>query len=127
MTDLANLTQLVDAYIAKRIDRLLADKAAALLKAEENQLKKNLLEIRAASGAKSLGGTLGTLNWHRKNKPIVENWGALYAYIKQYDAFELLQRRIGEKAVEERWEDGIVIPGVTTFPVDDLTIVGKTK
>jgi hypothetical protein len=39
----------------------------------------------------------------------------------------LLQKRIGEKAVEERWEDGISVPGVVTFPVDNLTVVGLEK
>lgn len=126
VTTVAEVSELVDKFILKKAERLQADKKAAALKAEEDAFKKQLIGIALESKARSLGGSVGSVNWHRKQKPTVENWEQLYAYIKQYDAFELLQRRIGEKAVEERWEDGIVIPGVVTFPVDDLTIVGKT-
>lgn len=126
MTTLADITQLVDSYIRKKADRLKADKVAEALKKEENALKEQLFLVRAESGAKSLGGTLGTLNYDRKNKPRVEDWDALYAYILLHGSVELLQKRLSEAAVIERWEDDIIVPGVVTFPVDDFTISGKT-
>ncbi len=124
--ELAASAALVDAYIAKRTERLLADKVAENLKKEETELQKKLIEICIASGTKALGGSKGVVNYARENKPTVMNWEKLYEYIKEHDAFELLQRRLGEGAVAERWEDGIVIPGVGTFPVDKLTISGKS-
>jgi hypothetical protein len=126
MNALIEVTKLVDAYIIKKAERLKADREAGKLKDEENALKKTLLEICVASGAKSLGGSKGTLNHQRKDKPTVSDWPAFYAYMAQHEAWELLQKRLGEAAVQERWEDGIVIPGVTTFPVDDFTISSKT-
>ncbi len=126
MTEIAEITKLVDAYIIKTAERLAADKVAKKLKNEENALKKQLIDIAIASDAKSLGGSRGTLNYDRKNKPTVCDWDALYTYIRQFGAFELLQKRLSEGAVTERWEDKIVVPGVTTFPVDDFTISGKT-
>lgn len=126
VTTVVDTAKLVDSYIVKKAARLIADKKAAELKKEEDDLKKKLVEIAIESKAKSLGGSHGTVNYHRKNKPTVTDWDALYAYIKAHDAWELLQKRIGEKAVEERWEDEIVVPGVGTFPVDELTISGKT-
>lgn len=126
MIDLADVAKLVDAYVTKKAERLKADQAAAALKEEETALKSLLLKIAIDSKAKSLGGTIATLNYHRKNKPKVDNWDKFYAYIKEHDAWDLLQKRAGEKAIEERWEDNIVIPGVVTFPVDDFTVVGRT-
>lgn len=126
VTTLADITQLVDSYIRKKTERLAADKVAERLKKEENAFKEQLFLVRAESGAKSLGGTLGTLNYDRKMKPRVENWDIFYEYIYAHKAFELLQRRLGEAAVHERWEDDITVPGVIAFPVDDFTISGKT-
>lgn len=117
---------LVDAYILKRSERLLADKVAENLKKEETALQKQLIDICIKGGAKALGGTKGVVNYERDNKPTVVDWEKLYTYIRENNAFELLQRRLGEKAVEERWEDDISIPGVGTFPVDKLTISGKS-
>lgn len=125
MSTIEETSRLVDDYIRKRTERLLAAKVAEKLEEEEKALKKQLLQIAIDGKAKSLGGTLGTLNYSRVNKPTVTDWEALYAYIKEFGAFELLQKRIGEKAVEERWEDDIVVPGVGTFPVDNFTISGK--
>jgi hypothetical protein len=124
MNNVSDVAQLVDAYIATRTQRLAADKIAAKYKEEESALKKRLIEIAIAAKTKSLGGSVGTVNYDRSNKPTVTDWPKLYEYIKAHDAFDLLQKRLGEGAVEERWEDGIVIPGVSTFPVDNLTISG---
>jgi O-methyltransferase involved in polyketide biosynthesis len=126
MNEIAASAELVDAYITKRSERLLADKVAEKLKKEETDLQKKLIEICIAAKAKALGGSKGVVNYARENKPTVISWEKLYEYIKEHDAFELLQRRLGEGAVVERWEDGIVIPGVATFPVDKLTISGKS-
>lgn len=130
MTEVANQiaasAALVDAYILKRTERLLADKVAENLKKEETALQKQLIDICIKAGTKALGGTKGIANYERKHKPNVTNWDQLYQYIKEHDAFELLQKRLGEAAVAERWEDNIVIPGVSTWPVDVITISGKS-
>lgn len=118
---------LVDQYIRKRAERLKSAQETERLDAEEKALKKQLIEIAIAGKAKTLGGSVGAVNYSRTDKPKVEDWDKFYAYIAQFGAWELLQKRIGEKAVEERWEDGIAIPGVVTFPVDNLTIVGAKK
>ncbi len=129
MTEIANQiaasAALVDQYIAKRTERLLADKVAKKLAEEESVLKKALIDICLKAGAKALGGTKGVVNYERDNKPTVVDWDKLYEYITEHGAFELLQRRLGETAVTERWEDGVTVPGVSTFPVDKLTISGK--
>lgn len=125
MNEVASVSSLVDQYISKRTERLLADKAAKKLAEEEGALKAQLIKICIDSKTKALGGSKGVVNYERKQKPTVTNWEALYQYITENNAFELLQRRLGESAVIERWEDEIVIPGVGTWPVDNLTISGK--
>lgn len=119
--------ELVDRYIKTKVQRLKAQAEVTKLEEQEKNLKKLLIEIAISAKVQSLGGSIGTVNYKRHMKPKVEDWEKLYEYIMKHGAFELIQRRIGEKAVEERWEDGIVIPGVVKFPIDDLTISGKTK
>lgn len=125
MNEVANASALVDAYILKRAERLTADKVAEKLKKEETELQKALIDICIKGGAKALGGSKGVVNYERTNKPTVTDWEKLYQYIREHNAFELLQRRLGEGAVTERWDDDITIPGVGTWPVDKLTISGK--
>lgn len=129
MMDLAQVAQLVDKYIQKQTERLSLAKKVAKLEEEEQALKKILVDLCITSKARSLGGSIGQVNYHRENKPTVApdgGWEKLYAYIREHNAFELLQKRLGEKAVQERWEDEIIVPGVITFPVDKLTIAGRS-
>lgn len=45
----------------------------------------------------------------------VEDWDKFYAYIARTKAWELLQRRPGEKAIAERWDNGKEVPGIVPF------------
>ena len=33
----------------------------------------------------------------------------------------ILQRRIGERAVKDRWDDGVKIPGIVSYPIDEIS------
>lgn len=57
-----------------------------------------------------------------KVKPRVTDWAALFNYVKRTGAFELLQRRLSEGPVQERWEGGKQVPGVETFNVVTLSL-----
>ncbi len=125
MSSVADTSSLVDAYIRKREERLKADKIATDLRSEENKLKNQLVAIAIAAKAKALGGSIGLVNYERKLRPTVANWDALYKYIWEKRAFDLLHKAITASAVQERWDDKIEVPGVTTFPIDELTIAGR--
>ncbi len=127
LSTVSETSQIVDAYIRKREERLLADRVADKLKEEENELKKRLVTIAIDGKAKTLGGSLGAVNYKREEKPVVTDWPALHDYIWERRAFDLLHKALTTAAVLERWEDGIRIPGVGTWPVDNLTISGKNK
>jgi len=47
--------------------------------------------------------------------PKVGNWDSFYEYIKEHDAFHLLQRRTSNPACRETMEAGEEIPGITIF------------
>jgi len=119
---LQELTWLTDFFNEKRTARLALDKEVAKLATDESQAKDLLIQQMLSQGVGSLGSssirvTLGA----PEQQPSVKDWNKLYEYIKDNDAFELLERRPGKVAFRERWENGEVIPGVEQFPVYKLT------
>lgn len=95
-----------------------ADLADAELKAilhyMESRLKKDALS--------GFQGKRGRLMLQPKTAPRVEDWDALYKHIKRTGSFDLLQRRLGEKAVAERWDDGREVPGVGRWDYMRLSV-----
>ncbi len=57
-------------------------------------------------------------------KPRLGNYQELLEYIIQTGGYDLLQKRISEEAVRERWDNGIVVPGVAPFVKQSLTVRG---
>lgn len=125
--DATEITRRVDEYIELRTRRKALAAQVAEMEKNEKKLKASLIELSFALQAKTMGGNLGHVQRQRKPKPVPKNWDLVYAYIKQFDAFDLLQKRLTETAVKSRWEDGVDVPGIEAFPVDDLTVVGDKE
>lgn len=121
------LSTLVDSYVASRNERLSFAKVLADYERAEKERKQELIKYLIEHKLTAAGGSLGIVKLQTKVKPQTEDWEEVYRYIKQNDAFDLLQRRLTETAVKLRWEDGIKIPGIGSFEVSDLTISGVPK
>jgi hypothetical protein len=52
----------------------------------------------------------------------VDDWPTLYRFIGETGSYDLLQRRVSDKAVKDRWELQKVVPGVSPFSVTNLSI-----
>jgi hypothetical protein len=116
------LGQLADFYHSTRIKRLAADKVAAALKTDESGAESLLIEQMHSQEITAAGGKFLRVGLSEPDYvPAVKDWGKYYEFIKQNDAFELLERRPGKAACRERWDNGIDIPGVEKFPVYKLT------
>lgn len=50
-----------------------------------------------------------------------KDWPKIWAYIKKYNAWELLHKRLSSTAVRERWEAGKEIPGIDKFIAKKIT------
>lgn len=99
-----------------------AQKAVDAIEAEYNAIKEYVIETLPKSEASGVAGRTGRVAVVRKEVPQVEDWTAFYAHVKKTGAFELLQRRLGEGAVKERWEAGKVVPGVTKFTAVTISL-----
>lgn len=49
-------------------------------------------------------------------------WHVLHEFIAKSGRFDLLQKRLGEKAVADMWAAGETIPGIGKFKVVDISI-----
>lgn len=124
--ELLELSLKVDQYYAARADRFEAQKHADSLKKTEDLLQEEIIRALIGAEMKAGSGKSCIVTLQRKDKPICGDWPKLYEYIHDNGAFDLLQKRLGEGAVKLRWEDGIQIPGVESFPVFSLSI-SKTE
>lgn len=122
LTPELTLQQPIDNWGAARIARLAQQKVVDALEVEEKKLKAKVIQAMIDAKQTSTGGQRYGANYSRKEKPTAGDWSKIYKWIAENDAFDLLQKRLTEKAVEARWEDGIEIPGVVKFPVDDVTM-----
>lgn len=102
--------------------RLEADKVAKDLKDRENKLKAYLIAELPQSDAKGVVGQLARATIKSKNVPVVEDWDAFYKHIQATGQFELMQRRVSDSAVKERWDNDETVPGVGYIITKDISL-----
>ncbi len=119
--DLAELGQLADKLDAIRAKRIIADKIAASLKSNENQIKAVIITEMEESNLSSVGGKICVLNRAIKKRPIAGDWPKIHEYIRKNDAFDLLHKRLTESAVLLRLDDEVKIPGVNIMEYSHIT------
>lgn len=110
-----------DLLYTTRKDRLELQKQVDDLKKQEGELKEHIIQNLPKSSATGVSGKVANAKVTKTDKPTVEDWDKIYKYIKKNNAFELMQRRLNTKSVEERWEDGKKIPGVGKMTVVDVS------
>lgn len=99
------------------------------IKLKEKKLKLELKELEEArgdleaelrkaaetQGLMNGGGLKSEFNIEEKTVPAVADWDKFYEFIAEENYFHLIQRRPAEKACQELWELGRIIPGVDKF------------
>ena len=117
----------VDAFKAFRERRLELKREVDTLVTQESDLKAELIKLFQDHNVQGLTGKLATITLVQKTVPVVADWDALYAHITKTGHFELLERRIGKKAVQDRWENDDEVPGVTTESFYDISVRKPTS
>ena len=115
-----------DLYFTLREQRLAAQKIADAIEVNERAIREHIILTLPKSEASGVAGKLARVSRVIKQVPQIKDWSAFYAYIKKTGSFDLLQRRPGEAAIQERWDAGKVVPGVESFTVVTLS-VSKVK
>lgn len=105
-----------------RQKRLEMQKEVDKVAAEEAALKEYIINTLPKSEASGVAGKLARVTIVAKVVPQVKDWDAFYKYVKKTGQFDLMQRRISDGAIKERWEAGKEIPGVEHFNVVSVSI-----
>lgn len=101
--------------------RLLLEKEANTVKARENEIKESLLKVLTEENSGAAGKKYRAQRVV-KVRPQAEDWEKIRAYVMETGRFDLIQRRLSDKAVTDTWEAGERIPGVGRFNVVELSI-----
>lgn len=81
-------------------------------------------ELTATEGQTGISGKVGRVEIKKKELNGVDNWEDFWEYVRKKKAYDLVQRRLSDKAVADRLEQGITIPGVYTFEKNTVSITG---
>ncbi len=111
-----------DRLFEVRAARLSIQKQVEQLAAEESAIKEHLINTLPKSDASGVAGKLCRVTIVTKEIPQVKDWDAFYKYVKKTGSFDMLQRRLTDAAIKERWEDGKEIPGVEHFHAVSVSI-----
>ena len=96
-----------------------------LLKEKREILEKQeyaLIKAMDESGLKNLRTEHGSVSRNTRTVYNVTDWDTYIAYMIAEGDYSLVQRRPGQKSVDERFKEGINVPGVEPFEMDVLNI-----
>lgn len=126
-TESLDLGTAIDKLYELRAKRLDAEKAIKAMKSDELALRvviKRLLDAASLEGGR---GQIASTSVIHSTEPTAKDWPAIYDFIRENDAFDMLQRRLSATAVKDRWESGIIIPGIEKFDTWDLSLTKRSK
>lgn len=112
---------MADEYSIVREARLAADKAAEAIKGRETEIYNTILSTLNESADTGASGKLYRVQRIEKKFQRVKDWTAFHQWIRENDRFDLLQKRIADKAVNELVEEGTTLPGVEEEDVPTLS------
>ena len=111
-----------DKLFQLREARLAKQKEAEVIEAEEKALKEHIIQTLPKSEASGVAGKVARVTVIIKQIAQVKDWDLFYKHVKKTGEFELLQRRLTDTAIKERWENGKKIPGVEPFDAVTVSI-----
>lgn len=125
--------KLTGASIGELIDQL--DEIRERKRGKEEELKtieaqyaateQQVLEHLTNEKLDQAGGSKATASISRVTVAQVEDWDALFKYVKRTGYFHLFQRRLSDPACRELFESKGSIPGVTPFTKTKLNLRSK--
>ena len=121
VTNAQAMGELADEWWTLRASRLAIEKEVARIREQESRAKSALLQSLTENKVTSVGGQKVRVTHVVKDKPSVNDWEEVYSYIRETGSFDIFQRRIGERAVKDRWDDGVKIPGIESYPIDEIS------
>ena len=100
------------------------NKKVEALDEEKKAIEKKLINELSKDDAGGIKGRLANASITTRKVPTIkaENWPAFYKHVLKTKDFSLMQRRLSEKAIQERWDAGEKVPGVDSFTVVKVSV-----
>ena len=105
-----------------RQKRLDTQKLVDQIQAEESALREHIIQTLPKSEATGAAGKVARVTVVTKQVPQVKDWELFWSKFSKTRDRDLLQRRLSDKAIMERWEAGKKVPGVEAFTTVSLSI-----
>jgi hypothetical protein len=122
-----SIGRVADLYSDVRALRLAMDKEVETVKARESELRDYIITNLSKSDDTGAAGLRYRAQIVSKDVPRPADWKKIHDYIQDTGRFDLLQKRLGEKAVMDMVADNQTIPGIEIISVPDVSItkIGK--
>lgn len=105
-----------------REERYALNKKIDEIKEEEARITEHVINTLPKSEATGVAGKTARVAVKTKVVPQVHDWTAFYAFVKKTGAFDLMQKRLSDKAIAERWENKKAVPGVEPHNLVTLSL-----
>jgi hypothetical protein len=110
-----------DLLYETREKRLAAQKIVDELAKQEAAVREHIINNLPKSDT-GASGKRARVSVITKQVPQVKDWDKFYAHVKKTGQFELMQRRLADTAIRERWDNGKQVPGVEAFGVVSVSL-----
>lgn len=111
-----------DEYHRVRTLRLAMQKETESVEAREKEIKEYIINSLSKSDDTGAAGLLYRAQIVMKTKPQIADWASFTAAVRTENRFDLIQKRVSDKAIEEIWDAGFEVPGIAKIHVPDVSI-----
>jgi hypothetical protein len=127
MSEQLNADRLVRIYVKIREKRLALEKDVATLQEQQDVVAKEILEICKEQGASTIRTEHGTISRRTSKRFWTSDWDSFYKFIKEQDAFVLMQQRIHTANMEQFLEENPDLhpPGLNADATQTIVITKR--
>lgn len=116
---------IIDRLKVLRDERRLIAARDKVLVEEADGLEAQLIARLKAEGTEMGSSKTATATLSVTPVPVVEDWDAYYAYMRENDSLHLLQRRPAVGAMNELKDAGVDVPGVRWIDKEAISLRAK--
>lgn len=111
-----------DEYHDVRDLRLAMEKEVEAVKARESEIRTHIIDNLSKSSDTGAAGLRYRAQIVTKAVPKLADWSLFTAAVQKTGRFDLIQKRLSEKAVADLWAEGFSVPGVEKINVPEVSI-----
>lgn len=118
----ASIGMCADLYSDVRELRLAMQKIVDEVKSRETEIREYIINNLSKSDDTGAAGKRYRAQIVKKVQPSLKDWESFTAFVAEQKRFDLLTKRLSDKAIKDIWEEGGEVPGVEKFNAVDVSI-----